>query len=399
MGATSKEVGNGQVKFRTQGERCSKNYQYINPNCEQSVNWIIQGLPDSGVEEVFGGLVKKLSTDLSQSADCVPVEIDFSSFWTNSVSNCVESILNQMPEIDDLVESQGDRNQLNDLLASLSRRALDRGKRGGSTIFIFTHFDAIAKFRDLSEVQQFLNILQEVCYNPKFHCANLVQCYNDIEDICQTTNYSDYYKIFGSNHYRVTNIHNEDLESAIKEHTPKLNSNLLAHIVKLSAGYPEHAEVLLRFVGEADIESITRSAADAMAMTFKKWESSLTSAEIETLNLIKAGASLGLEHLSPRNKLRRKGIITESNNSLQIASPMFEIYLSERQPKIDNEQSVFIKGVGNLNPIHCQMFENLFRGHYYIEWKLLQAPLPGNATVYLISGEDKNANPYRPWYS
>ena len=42
------------------------------------------------------------------------------------------------------------------------------------------------------------------------------------------------------------------------------------------------------------------------------------------------------------------------------------------------------------------MLEQLFHGHYYIEWEILQIPLPGGATVYLVTGEDQDGIPYRP---
>lgn len=370
----------------------------IIPEYKRGVNWIVQGLPDSGVELVFSELVSALRADISDNSKIHLIELDFSSFWTKPLSSSIAFINGTITE--ELYREQEVDNITTDistLLAGLSSMIEKYALKGHWFVFVFEHFDAISKFPEPDNVQYFLNVLQELCYNTKYHCSNIVQCYRDIDDICRTTNYSDYYKIFGSNHFRVTAIPEKKLHDSLLEEASDLGDSAIRRIVELSAGYPEHADVVLRFAREKEFSEVEQFCLDALDLSFKKWEDTLTPGERDVLRVIKDMQVLEPEHFSDKNKLRRKGIVQEKDNSFRIASPLFALYLSEQHGKTDDKQKVFLRRAGNLvNSAHIHLLEKLFNGRYYVEWKLLQRPLPGDATVYLITGEDQNGNSYRP---
>jgi len=370
---------------------------FVVPRSGQWTSWIIQGLPGCGVEEVFAGMVEQLQAEVANTENTCLIKLDFSSYWTEPVSQCVEAMLRFMPastkpsaSID--IEEQA----LSTLLSKLRERVTALAESGWHLIFVFDHFDAVLKFSKPDQVQHLLNTFQSLCYSPKYRTVNIIQCYRDIEDICQATNYSDYYKIFGSNHYRIASVSDKTLQKTLSDAFPNLSTPVIRQIAELSARYPEHAEVLLRFaedVGETPIEQL---ALDALGLTFREWENSLTSDEATVLQAIRGGEVLGPEHFAGRRKLQRKGIVVEKNNKFRIASPLFEAFLSDRTGKLNDKQTVFVRQAGKLIHVHRRMLEQLFHGHYYIEWKPLQAPRPGDATVYLVTGEDQAGTPYRP---
>jgi hypothetical protein len=261
---------------------------------------------------------------------------------------------------------------------------------------VLDHFDAVLKVPEPNDVQRLLNTLQSLCYDPKYHASNIIRCYRDIEDICQTTNYSDYYKIFGSNHYRVTGVSDEMLKKLLEDSAAGLDSQLVRRIVALSAGCPEHAEVLLRFASDPVESSLEQRALGALDLTFRDWENSLSADETSALQTAKLARPFGPEHFAGRRKLQRKGILVETDGSAKIASPLFEQFLNVEKPAVEKGQETFIRRVAGLSHVHRSMLQELFKGRYYIEWKLLQPPLPGDATVYLISGEDQEGTPFRP---
>jgi hypothetical protein len=373
--------------------------ELVVPRLGQVANWLVQGLPGCGVEEVFAGLVENLQTEVAGSQNVSLIELDLSSYWTGPISQCVEAMLALMPALaEPTASTDAEEDQTFSVLLSKLRETVSTlAESGWRFIFVFEHFDAVLKFLESDQVQHLLNTFQSLCYNPRYHTVNIIQCFRDIDDICQATNCSDYYKIFGSNYYRVANVPGKTLEKMLRDADPGLNAPIIHQIVELSAGYPEHAEVLLRFAGDVgDNISIDQLALDAPGLTFHEWENCLTTEETAVLLAIRGEQSLGLEHSAGRRKLQRKGIVVEKNGKFRIASPLFELFLSDRRGKVDEKQTVFVRQVGNLSDVHRKMLEQLFHGHYYIEWKLLQAPLPGNATVYLVTGEDRNGTPYRP---
>lgn len=360
----------------------------------QWTSWIVQGLPGCGVEEVFASLVEQLRTRTAGSEDVRLIELDFASYWTEPVSRCVEALLWAMPIAADSPNSQD--QTLGNLLSQLRKAVTMIAETGCQTIFVFDHFDAVLKFSKPDELQHLLSTLQSLCYNPRYRSANIVQCHRDVEDICQTTNYSDYYKVFGSNHHRVSRVSNTFLRKELADSDHNLDASEIDQIVDLCAGYPEHVEVLLRFAAEDNGVSIEEFALDALALTFLEWENCLTPEESAALHAVRSAGSLRPEHFAGIRKLQRKGIITEKNGRLAVASPLFESYLVDRSGHIDDEQAVFVRQGGSLSSVHRNMLEQLFHGHYYLEWQLMQSMVPGNATVYLITGEDQRGIPYRP---
>jgi hypothetical protein len=386
----------GRLSRKIRKRDVQKLVGFVAPRSGQWANWIVQGLPGCGVEEVFAGLVEQLQTEIANTENACLVQLDFSTYWTEPVSQCVDAILRLMPASPELIDSTDTGDQsLDMLLPQLRERVSKLAESGWHLIFVFDHFDAVLKFSTPDEVQHLLNTFQSLCYNPKYHTVNIIRCYRDIEDICQTTNYSDYYKIFGSNHYRVARISDETLERILGETFASLSPSVVRQIVELSAGYPEHAEVLARFAEDSDLP-IEQQALDALGLTLHEWENCLTTEEIAVLQAIRGSRPLGPEHFAGRRKLQRKGIVVEKDSAFRILSPLFESFLSEREGKIDDKQTVLVRQAGNLSHVHRKMLERLFHGHYYIEWKLIQTPLPGDATVYLVTGEDQAGTPYRP---
>ena len=198
------------------------------PSSGQWANWIIQGLPGCGVEEVFAGLVERLRTEVADTENAYLIELDFSSYWTEPVSQCVEAMLSLMPAPTGPTASIGMEEQtLNTLLSKLQESVSTLAESGWHLIFVFDHFDAVLKFSNPDQVQHLLNTFQSLCYNPKYRTVNIIQCCRDIEDICQATNYSDYHKIFGSNHYRIASVSDKTLEKTLSGVFPDLSASAI----------------------------------------------------------------------------------------------------------------------------------------------------------------------------
>jgi hypothetical protein len=355
---------------------------------------IIQGLPGCGVEEVFTELSRGLSTEWAQPENRILTVKNLSTFWVKPVSLLVHSLCESIKGPVAFEKNEVVEENLETELANLRTAVLRHAEQGGQVVFMLDNFDALPKFSEPAQVQALLNILQSLGYEYQYHTAFVVRCYRDIEDICQATNYSDFYKIFGTNHYRVSRVTDQQIQDFVRLKSPELDPQYIDKLVALSAGYPEHAELLLRYEGSA--EQICSQAVDAMASVFEEWLSCLSADEQQILHLISIGQKLGYEHLFAQRKLLRKGIVTEVSQLTKISSPLFETHLTARVGKIHGEQTPCIRKSSFLSDVHRSLLEQLFQGRYLIEWHLLQSPKPGDATVYLISGEDQQGASYRP---
>ena len=105
---------------------------------------------------------------------------------------------------------------------------------------------------------------------------------------------------------------------------------------------------------------------------------------------------LGPEHQYALNKLFRKGILVERQGKLEIVSPLFASFLVGQVGRADENQQATIRRIGILDETHQHLFYELFKSHYYIEWEYLQEPRADDPTVYLVNGEDRKGNKYRP---
>jgi len=359
---------------------------------------IVQGLPGCGVERVFADLSDWLRTEWARAGDRVLVEKNLSTFWVKPVVHLVRSIRGEVSgrPLSEVVPG-GTRTGEGDLeteLVGLRDDILRHAQRERKVIFTLDNFDALLKFPDPDQVQNLLNTLQSLGYEHRYRTAFIVCCYRDIEDICQAVNYSDFYKIFGTNHYRVSRVSDQEIEKFARLNSPGHDSQRIETIVALSAGYPEHTEILLRYTGSE--EEIHKQAVDALALTFEEWVSCLTAGEQQVLQLVARGETLGYEHLFAQKKLLRKGILAETDRATKIVSPLFATYLTARVGKTQGKQMPCVRRASLLSDVHCGLLEQLFQGKYYLQWSLLQNPRPGDATVYLISGEDRRGINYRP---
>ena len=77
-------------------------------------------------------------------------------------------------------------------------------------------------------------------------------------------------------------------------------------------------------------------------------------------------------------------------------SPLFASFLVGQVGRADENQQATIRRIGILDETHQHLFYELFKSHYYIEWEYLQEPRADDPTVYLVNGEDRKGNKYRP---
>lgn len=389
----------GRLSRKLREQNIEKLVGDIVPPAGEWENWVILGLPGCGVEEVFRGLVERVRVEVAKSEKGHLIELDFSSYWTGSVSQCVNAMLKMMPSAEtEPVASIGRQEQpFTTLLAKLEETVETLAKSDWHFTFTFHHFDAVLRFSKQNQVQALLSTFQKLYSDPKYHAINIIHCYRNIEDIWEATNRSDYYRVFERNYRRVAaRVSDKTLKKALSDASPNLSPPTIRQLVELSAGYPEHAEVLLRFVEDAGDMTLEQLALDALSLTFREWENSLSTTEIATLQFLRGGTPSDPEDYLGIQTLQRKGIVVKKGQRFRIASPLFDSFLADRTGQIDDKQQVFVRKAGHLNPLHRQMLERLFHGHYYIEWKLLQTPLPGGASVYLVTGEDQDGFLYRP---
>jgi len=367
-------------------------YRRIVPHAEPNGNWIVQGLPSCGVEHVFARVCRKL-----QDAQIPLFEIKLRNFWTGPVSAIVQALLQHtaLNASSAQVQSAANPESLSALLYRFRESIHKLTEQGKPIVIVLDTLDALLKFSEPDAVQQMLNTFQSIGASETYHTVFLVSCYRDIEDICQRVNYSDFYKIFGTNHYRVRGAPYESLLAKIREFYTEWADPLAQEVAALSGGYAEHVEVIARSV-EADAKRMRQDSLDALATVFDEWIDCLTPGEESVLHLVSRQGTVGPEQLFDKNKLLRKGILVDVEGVPHLTSPLFGTYLAERVGSIAQGQQPFLRASGNLPDVHQQLLARLFGGRYYIEWEFLQRPSPENATVYMIRGEDARAIPYRP---
>jgi hypothetical protein len=357
-------------------------------------NWIVQGLPQSGIETVFNNAINLIEKKVIQSNNQVSIlTFDLSQYWMSPISTLVNEMCSSIPAT--LNSSYENGLALSDLLGYLKRKIVLANSDGLKLVYVFKNFDSILKFQDRDGIQHLLNVFQSVCSSSGYQTVNIIQCYRDIEDICQATNFSDYYKIFGTNHFRVTQLDKEQFKIAASNLVSGLSESGKNKLTEISGGCPEHADVVLRFL-EKDSLSLEAECLDALNLVFQDWDKILSPEEKEALNYFVANSDFSPEHQFGMKKLSRKGIMLEIDGKFSIGSPLYFRYLTNKTTVQSNNRKVFIRSFTNLMPLHRDLLEDLFRSRYYLEWKYLQAPTTNNATVYYIYGEDKDGAPYRP---
>ena len=98
-----------------------------------------------------------------------------------------------------------------------------------------------------------------------------------------------------------------------------------------------------------------------------------------------------------KRKLLRKELLTENQQKETIfTSPLFEHFLMVRTPIKNSVNKVVIKRRGLLDSLHRELIEDLFNDRFIIELRLQQEPLPGDAYVYMVTGEDEKGVIHRP---
>jgi hypothetical protein len=363
-----------------------KQASLLEGSCE---NWIVQGLPNSGADDVFCFVLEAV-----RNAGIHVVELNLRDYQLTQVADLVRAILEKLHLATDRTGMKNGAS-LHDLLSGLREEVADVAFRGKATVVALDNFDAFLKYRDPDEVQEMLNTFQSVAYSPTSQTCFIISCNRDIEDICQRVNYSDFYKIFGSNHFRVTEVALEELERALVGINPAWKKELINRIVYLSGGFPEQAEVISRFADRGD-DGMEQESLYALRSTFDQWRDCLTAPELEVLKLVSHREILGLEHQEAKEKLLRKSILGRSNGEFRILSPLLEIYISRLVGEVQEEHPTFIRKVAGLPEVHRNLFQQIFRGRYYIQWNYLQEPSDDNATVYIVTGEDTRGVAFRP---
>lgn len=359
---------------------------------------IIQGLPGCGGEQVFADLGAWLRTEWVRAGNRILVEKNLATFWVKPVAHLVRSIRGDVrgtsPDAAISGKTETAEVELETELVQMRGDVLRHAQAGGQVIFMLDNFDVLLKFPEPDQVQNLLNTFQSLGYEHQYRTAFIVCCHRDIEDICQAVNYSDFHKIFATNHHRVSRVSSQEIERFVCQQFPEHDSRQIESIVSLSAGYPEHAELLLRCTGPE--EEISRQAVDALALIFEEWMSCLTADEQQVVELVVHGQTLGYEHLFAQKKLLRKEVLVEKDGITRIVSPLFASHLMARVGKTRDDRVPCVRKASLLSDVHCSLLEQLFQGRYYLEWRFLQSPRPGDATVYLISGEDRRGVNYRP---
>ena len=87
---------------------------------------------------------------------------------------------------------------LDTVLSRFRRLAHQLCDSGRYLVIALDAFDAILKFSEPEQIRHVLNAFQALGGSSVNRTAVLVRCYRNIEDICQSSNYSDFYKIFGA---------------------------------------------------------------------------------------------------------------------------------------------------------------------------------------------------------
>jgi len=389
------------MKTISQIVREKKVEELVNLVSSGSINksWLVQGMPSGGVDQVFKKLSQQIE-NLSKNQEYVKViNIDFASLWTKPlIVSLAPYFIEPLPLTGSF--SDDESKDISSLLTFLRTSIKHLSEKGWQIIYIFNHFDNVLKFSNLEEVQELLNTFQSLCYENKYRTTNIVECYRDIEDICKHTNYSDYYKIFGANHSRIGRVSSVTLEQELRKIYPEINKKAADAAVSLSGGYPELIDVLLREINIEDQASVNLLRSNMVFLSsfpFDTWIDCLTPNELVVLELISTKRVLGKEHLFHTRKLLRKELLIENpRGEFEFISPLFEHFLMDRQPIDNSANRVVIKRRGLLDSLHREIIEELFSDRFIIEINLQQEPLPGNAYVFKVTGEDEKGVMYRP---
>src|SRR5690606_26206322 len=130
--------------------------------------------------------------------------------------------------------------------------------------------------------------------------------------ICRHTNYSDYYKIFGTNHSRIGRVSTSVLEKEINSYLPLALDENIRKITALSGGYPEIADVLIRETTMDDRLSVDENKLRNLysaALPFNSWIDCLSAEELLVLEKINSGSNLEKGDFFYKNKLLRKELL------------------------------------------------------------------------------------------
>lgn len=362
-------------------------------------SWLVQGMPGGGIDPVFKNLVQRIE-NLSTSKEKIKViSIDFSSLWTNSLnSSMVQYFITPLP-LKTPPNSDNSKN-ISSLLEFLRMTIKSLAEEGWQFVYVFNHFDSVLKFSNLEEIQEMLNTFQSLCYENIYRTSNIVESYRDIEDICRRTNYSDYYKVFGTNHTRISRVSGLILEQEIKKRYPEAKDKSVKNIIDLCGGYPEIADVILRETSIEALDSVDSYNFNniySAAFPFDRWVECLSPEELSVLEKMSKKDTVDKDLSFHKRKLLRKELLRENQQGeVFFTSPLFEHFLTERIPVKNSSNKVVIKRRGLLDSIHRDLLEDLFSDRFIIEIKLQQEQLPGNAYVFMVNGEDERGVIYRP---
>lgn len=360
-------------------------------------NWLVQGMPGGGIDYVFQKLSSRLWNFALNQSKIKIINIDFASLWTAPLSHSlfqrfIKPLQNDLENPETL--------ELTPLIDCLRSSIKSLSEEGWQFVYIFNHFDSVLKFNNPEDIQELLNTFQSLCYESSYRTSNIVECYRDIEDICRHTNYSDYYKVFGTNHTRISRIATPLLEQEIKNYYPNFGDISAKAVVELCGGFPELADLILRdSENEGNLlEKYNTQTVFSAAFPFDRWIDSLSHDELIVLDRVSRKRPLEKDFSFYYRKLLRKELIKENQNGeINFVSPLFEHYLTlERIPAKNSGNKVTIRRVGLLDSLQKQLLEDLFSERFIVELTLQQDLLPGNASVFMVTGEDEKGLPYRP---
>jgi len=348
-------------------------------------NTIVQGYPHFGSEIVINGVKENLLKKASYRI----VDIKLSDFTVRPISFLVQELRRQL---DDAIR---------DIHMSYKNFAVKYGthfiKDGQITCIIIREFDRVLKFEDehYKNFYQLLDKFQIIGSNKnEYKTVFLVDTVKDIELICKSYNYSEFYKIFSDKRLRIKPRDKQDIDNYINKNFQNAANRIVTKIREESGGILELAETLCDIYMTHESPKI-EDKLERLYPIFDIWINEFEENFLDVFYLIIDSEEIPSKFREAEQKLIRSGLISQENNKYRIFSSLFAYYLKTKQPTKYESSKVCIQKKIDLPENHVVFFEKLFSNYYLLNYSVVQN-LPGQATVYLIEGENAKGEKYRP---
>lgn len=353
-------------------------------------NFILQGMPGSGVHMIFDKIMEIIKDESRNFID-----ISAGEFRFTPTNKCVDLIIKKIQQqTQQYCNIENNHSDLETALIDFRDIVNSITRNEEKICFTIRDFDIFSKAQDQEGIQHLFNTWQVLGANPKSGVSFIICSYKDIEDVCSAVSYSEFHKIFGTNRFRVPNIGLEDAKVFFEQQVEDYGVNVIEELLFNSGGMYEH---LLHFFEayKSGQDDWKRRALDMISWQYKDWCDLLTPAELDVIQLIINGNSLSHENNTGLNKLIRKGLV--SNLPPMLAANLFKQYMLEREG-IQNEKNMpFIRKSSILpDPDHLYFMQKMCKGWSLIEWTLMQEPRGDEAIVYKLTGEDSKGTCFRP---